>query len=381
MQTPGLQLNSGWLSAQPNRVLASLLSVFLTLCVFQSITVEGVIFYSTGDPDFNTSAPTGDLANSGWELQGLWGIFLGTPIAPKYFITVEHVGGSPGNKFVLGGKEYTTAASFDDPESDLRIWRIRETFPTYAELYPRDDELGRNFVVFGRGTQRGDEVIIDGLFGSHFRGWYWGSLDGRQRWGENRVAEIISDAGLDGAGKRIGGLLRVRFNAGQGVNHAHLSNGDSTGGVFIKDGNTWKLAGINYAVDGPYNTTTNGPGFTAALVDERGLYKGGEGHWRRQLDSIVSIPGSFYVARISARLDWINTILSQPLTPDPPLLQSAASVNGPYQNEGSGIVDEQTRTITITRPSGFRFYRISAPAQVRVKETTIENGNLIFRYE
>ena len=36
----------------------------------------------------NKSAPTGTYANSGWQYQGNWNGFLGTPISSKHFITV-----------------------------------------------------------------------------------------------------------------------------------------------------------------------------------------------------------------------------------------------------------------------------------------------------
>src|SRR5438445_814414 len=53
-------------------------------------SASAVIFVSTGDPAFNTTAPTGEYAGSGWDLQGTWLTdFLGTPIAPQYFITAK----------------------------------------------------------------------------------------------------------------------------------------------------------------------------------------------------------------------------------------------------------------------------------------------------
>ena len=60
--------------------------------------------------------------------EGTWGGFLGTPIAPKYFMTAEHVGGAIGQTFVFHGVPYTTTAMYDDPDSDLRIWRICGAF-------------------------------------------------------------------------------------------------------------------------------------------------------------------------------------------------------------------------------------------------------------
>src|SRR5687767_1696052 len=81
---------------------------------------NAVIFASTGDPLFNTTAPAGELEESGWKFQGLWQSFLGTPIAPNYFITAAHIGGSLGSPFLFQGNAFVTDAFFDDPETDLR---------------------------------------------------------------------------------------------------------------------------------------------------------------------------------------------------------------------------------------------------------------------
>ena len=279
--------------------------------VIGASAAHAVIFFSTSDPNFNTEPPADELAGRGWELQGSWSFFLGTPIGPRHFITAKHLGGVVGDKFSLNGIEYTTAAFFDDPDSDLRIWRIRESFPSYAQLYPRTDELGKDLVVFGRGTQRGDEVTVSSLFGGVAKGWLWGLADGRKRWGENQVGEVVSN----GSNPRVrGGLLRAPFNSDAGPNEAHLSAGDSGGGLFVKDGPTWKLAGVNFTVDGPYNTNETGAGFLAAIFDEGGLYKGGEGNWTRVSESVACVPGGFSATRLSVRLHWTNGVLAQPPT-------------------------------------------------------------------
>src|SRR5690242_732658 len=139
-----------------NRVL-----VLASLCAslwLGATPANAVLFYSTGDPNHNTTAPSGSLTNSGWQFEGIWGSFLGTPIAPKYFLTAEHIGGSVGDIFTFNGVQYTTTAVYDDPSSDLRIWRVCGTFPTFAQIYTNSDEQGKGLVVIGRGTQRGGEV-------------------------------------------------------------------------------------------------------------------------------------------------------------------------------------------------------------------------------
>jgi hypothetical protein len=89
-----------------------------------------------------------------------------------------------------------------------------------------------------------------------------------------------------------------------------LSVGDSGGAVFIKEGTTWKLAGINLSVDGPYNTSATGAGFQASIFDEGALYKGGEGKWQFKADSSADIPGAFYAIRISSRAAWIQSVVA-----------------------------------------------------------------------
>src|SRR5438445_12203876 len=109
-----------------------LIFVVTSLCVLQ--TAQAVILFGTGDPNANTSPPTGTLANSGWQYQGTWGGFLGTPIASNYFIAAKHVGNAGNNTFVFNGQSYSVIQEFDhpDPNVDLTIWKVQGSFPTYA---------------------------------------------------------------------------------------------------------------------------------------------------------------------------------------------------------------------------------------------------------
>jgi hypothetical protein len=260
-----------------------------------------LIFFSTGDPSYNTNAPRGAVTNSGWQYQGAWSTFTGTVISSNAFITAKHVGGTIGDPFTFQGVQYTTTAAFESPDSDLRIWRVAGQLPLFAPLYTRSTENGKGVVVFGRGTQRGAEVRIN----NRLKGWEWGAGDSVQRWGQNKISGVFQ------GGPEIGEVLRASFNAG-GRNEATLSAGDSGGAVFIKDGKVWKLAGINYAVEGPYNTTNSGAGFNAALFDLRGLYlTDGGGGW--QLFSGKPITGNFYATRISAHVNWITNVLAMPV--------------------------------------------------------------------
>ena len=264
-------------------------------------SLHAILFKSTGDPSYNTNAPSGSLTNSGWQYEGAWGAVLGTPIAPTYFIAANHVGGSVGDPFTLNGFTYQTVATFKDPNSDLRVWKVGATFPIYAPLYTNSNEVNQHCVAFGRGTQRGAAVIV----GGKTNGWEWDSslYDGVKRWGENDVYSAFNDP-------TYGPLLRCHFDRTGGSNECMLSVFDSSGALFIQDGPTWKLAGIHYLVDGDFSFTGSSTDeFAAALLDMGGLYEGMDSSWTFITNQVSDIPSSFYSTRISAELAWINSVI------------------------------------------------------------------------
>jgi hypothetical protein len=276
--------------------------LYLAIVYASPASLKAVIFDATGDSTFNITAPGGLLAGSGWQYQGTFGDFLGTPIAPQYFITAEHFGGSIGQTFTINSTNYTTTGFTDDPNSDLRIWQISGTFAPaeIAPLYTLNPS-GESLVVFGRGTQRGADVNNPGL-----QGWLWGTNDQVQRWGTNDVE------GLANGGAGVGQLLVADFDH-FGPTEAMLSVGDSWGAVFVEDAGVWKLAGINYAVSGPYYTDILGNGgFNAALFDESGFFT--------QISSDPNVyasatgSGLFYSTNISSNLAFINSVIPEPGT-------------------------------------------------------------------
>jgi hypothetical protein len=74
----------------------------------------------------------------------------------------------------LQNVNYTVLRGFYDPQSDLVIWQVAQTFPTFASLYPRPDEVGQVTVDIGRGTQRGVSYSLN----NQMLGWLWGPPDG-----------------------------------------------------------------------------------------------------------------------------------------------------------------------------------------------------------
>ena len=289
--------------------------VFLALWM----PAQAVIFYATGDASHNREvAPGGALAGSGWQYQGEFGNFLGTMISPQHFITAKHLGVA-SSTFVSkghfnGGSDVTYnidntvnggTGYWDIGSTDLRVYQITGTFSSYATLYTGTSEVGEDLVVMGRGTQRGTDVTETAIGGATI-GWRWGAADNAARWGTNQVTSTVSD-GAD--------YLYSTFDSAAGGDEAHLSVGDSGGAVFIQDGGVWKLAGINYAVDGSwdYDDVMDPNEFSAALFDARGLYVGSDADgWTLVEDEGVEEPSGFYATRISSYHGDIAAITGVP---------------------------------------------------------------------
>lgn len=282
--------------------LIALLSVAL-------ITETVAVLHDTDDNSMYSTAPTGDLAASGWQFQGQFNSYLGTPIAPHHFITAKHIGGSVGHDFHFNGQVFNTIAKTDDPDSDLRLWEIDGTFEQYAPLYSAADESGKDLVVFGRGVDRGAMVtnsVIDDPPGPRppetqviTNGWKWGAYTYVQRWGENTVSgtTTIND----------NPVLKADWDLSAGEHECMLTDKDSGGAVFIEQNGVWKLAGINFALGPSFTYSLNADGsdsFNGSILDfTGGVYAKVDDFWVLQLPTQKS---SFYSTRISSRYSWIT---------------------------------------------------------------------------
>jgi len=281
----------------------------LVACLLFAVSAaNAVILLDTGDPSVNTTAPAGALANSGWQYQGNWSGWLGTPISPNLFVSAAHLG-QASDHITFQGVSYPIVQSFSLPGSDLLIWQVNGTFPYFAPLYTKKDEVGQHLVVIGCGTERGSEVMLNGTS----RGWEWGADTDIRRWGENDVADIVPYGGHD--------LLYATFDQhmmfdqnGQPTdrpNECHLSRNDSGGGIFLNDNGTWKLAAISYAVDDLYTAPSTSAQFLAAIFDARDYYSY-DGTNFTQITGATPVPTGFYGSRISSELAWICRVIADP---------------------------------------------------------------------
>ncbi len=336
---------------------------------------HALLFRSTADPGYNTTAPTGDLAGSGWHWQGNWVGFSGTPVGTNWFLTAKHVGGRVGDALILDGVSHITTASFADPNTDLRLWRVCTPFDSFAPLHAGSNEAGRVGVLLGRGLGRGSEMVLTNGDQLELRGWRWGGAGGVLRWGLNRIS------GYEDYNEQKSALLRGTFDENGGADEAMLTGGDSGGGVFVQRAGRWELAGIALAVDGPFSYTPDGPGVNAALFDRRGFYESSGDGWTLIPNEGLPRPAAFYATRVSSRLDWImETMRANPEPASEPTVLSASVPGGPYVTTAA-VVDPEAREIRMERPGSAVYLQLESCRALEIVKIRIDGDELVLEYK
>ena len=268
---------------------------------------------------------TGALNNSGQNSNpapsnlgsyvGTWGDFLGTPIAPQYFITANHIGdGGSGGVFTYsdgGATPIVYTATLVGTKDDLAIWKISTgpAFTHYAPLYTGSGEKTLSLIDIGRGTPRG--TVVNTPSTSTPAGWNWATANPLHptTWGANTVADIATftspPAGLGGD------FLKWTFNNNANPDTGILSVGDSGGPTFIFNAasSRYELAGVSSTVDEVSTQSDPNSQFLlqAALYDARGFYDG-----TTLLANANPIALSSYSTRISSRLSFIDSVTGVP---------------------------------------------------------------------
>jgi hypothetical protein len=251
---------------------------------------------------------------------GTFGNYLGTPIAPRYFITANHIGNGFLQNTGVGTLTYSNGtatptvygATLAGAQNDLAIWKIRDAGPAfslYAPIYSGPGEMSQPLVVLGRGTARGS--VVNSPTTLQPGGWAWGAADNATSWGTGTIADIktVTTPGFGGD------QLKWAFN----FDAAHpdtsiLSDGDSGGPVFVLNSTNsqYQLAGISGLVDQvSASSDPNGTNpLRDALYDARGFYSG-----TQQISDPQPVPLSSYASRLSSASGFINaTLVPEPST-------------------------------------------------------------------
>jgi hypothetical protein len=225
--------------------------------VVASASASAVVIDS-GDGTGNTTAPADD---PGWSnigsRNGLGVVYLRN----GWVITANHVG---AGDILLGGSLYTlvpgSAVQLDDGAgtmADLVVFGITP-LPAVADLPIRTNTSLPivDVILVGRGRNRGAPTDSDDLnvwtapHPSPARlGYYWGPTTAL-RWGTNKIKGnwIFSPSNtvshytvFDGPGSEYT------------TDESQATTGDSGGAVFAKEGLTWELSGIMWAI-APFNS-------------------------------------------------------------------------------------------------------------------------------
>ncbi|GEM_PF-1077598 len=267
---------------------------------------SAIITTNAGAPAVRNTT-TGGLSTdelSAYNLQGKFRGFLGTPIAANFFITAQHIGISLSDTIIFdqgpNAGSYTILGWSDDASSDLRIVEIDGSFTAFAQLWGTPDEAGNDATVFGRGGAPNGTVVV----ASELKGWVAASPDGQISWGRNQIGGTF---GLE--------LAYASFDTIGLPNEAALTLGDSGGAWFLSDAmGTIRLAGISFARTGPYQYdaggSPDGNPFEAALFDYGGLWVGQVGNEVWYAENPVNFPSFGLATRISARIAWIDSVIS-----------------------------------------------------------------------
>lgn len=346
------------LAAKPARGTA----VFLTAAglLFTINSALGIVVVGSGDPTYNTTAPTGNLANSGWQWEGGWGDVTATAIGPHHIVSASHVGGGAGAAFDYRGKRYLGVASYLAPGADLRVTMIAGTLPDYAPLYTDKNEPGKGLVLIGAGGPRGTAVSLTVGSGKKLKGWIWNGRDGHFRWGTNTVLGIAGTGDVASRAPLPADQIACTFDSSAGNDEATLTVGDSGGGAFLFDGGKWKLAGILRAVESTFRYSATDSDFSAAIFDKGGLYEYDGSSFKLVPALAVNRPTVFYAVRISGSASWISQVMAGTATPEYTMfVESSASPEGPFTADSSVVLDTPNARFVAPISDSLRYYRVA----------------------
>ncbi len=210
--------------------------VRVVACVALASPAHAVIIDS-GDGSGNTSAPVDD---PGWDYVGLRLGFTAVYLGNGWVVAANHV---PLGEVILDGTGYPSVpdskVQIDDGMgtfADLAVFQI-DPAPAWPLLpiSSEPDISGDQVIMIGQGRDRG---AAQSACVPSKRGFLW-LTSKTKRWGENEVDAYDNVLSTDS--------FYTVFDKNGLTYEAQAANGDSGGGVFVKNAGQWELAGIMFA--------------------------------------------------------------------------------------------------------------------------------------
>jgi hypothetical protein len=214
----------------------------------------GVVLHpDEGEPNLVTWTDRPDI-----NVVGRWGSNAScVAVSSNCVITVRHAGGGIDTSVYFDDIEYKVKEIWNEPagggSADLRVCRIERAsggpanLVHYTSPYIDANEIAKEIRIGGYGDGR------DGLLQTHGKtyGYTWdNSSNTTLRWGTNKINDTQDDSTI---GSFTSDVIIADFDGlGEGnstVYEAAVADHDSGNGLFIKVGDTWKVAGLSRAVE------------------------------------------------------------------------------------------------------------------------------------
>ena len=193
-------------------------------------------------------------------------------VAPDVVLTTLHLGPSTAGTFVYQGQSYGIDKVQTIGDTQIAVMHLTApTGSTGVQLYSGAGDATAQVVLVGYGGPKGTPFTGNSASQT---GWNWTGGVATTSWGQATNDNIYADASN-------ATYLGFAFTATPGS--SMFTGGDSGGGMFINDNGTWKLAGLNWSVDGYYGAPNDPvvnevaaiydvPGSALYTVDNHGSY-------------------------------------------------------------------------------------------------------------
>lgn len=221
--------------SQSSTSLRLLRALGLSLSAWLALPAHAVLIDS-GDGSGNTTPPADD---PGFVHVGERYLFSAVYLGNGWVLTANH---TDVGSVVIDGIDYPevpgSKVQFDDGgiHADLMAFRI-DPAPALPILPINADPnlTGESVIKIGNGLDRGGPVTAC----SGIDGYSWGG-NTTIRWGTNHIAAYQNISSTES--------FYTTFDQAGSSHEAQVTTGDSGGAVFVKNGSTWELAGILFAL-------------------------------------------------------------------------------------------------------------------------------------